>query len=434
MIKRITPHNRRLQERPAFKRHLARPVPILRRHVLRPRHLQIRVNRPVDVLRHLRIRKTRQLRVLIIRRHRLKWPQPLRQRLRNLLPILRHNHRRRIDARPPAIVRNRRHHHIQMLAPVLDLILPNDDLRPPRPVHLHRRIVLILLHRPHIAKHQTPPAQLHHLTRPLMVRRIKAKRLRRRTRRNERLNQPKRRPRLVLARLDEHRRLQCNRRQPQTVHRRRIARHHQPQTLRRRKIRHRTPRLLAKPVVDHTHVQPARQPVQNHLHVRQRKVQLRHVPPHHHMRQTTRLGQRRDVLLRTLRVPPIPQRQRPIQKQIPRLRTDLNQFGNLKLLQTLPRLPDLRQILPHNPRIHLAHLRHHLPRLVVFDLVLFQTVIRLAFTEGGKMGDAHDRKIEKTKRPAGRKCCANRTGAAHSPQPAAPGKRFALPPAPPKKF
>ena len=222
-----------------------------------------------------------------------------------------------------------------------------------------------------------------------MVGRVKAESIRRRTRGDERLDQPVGRPRLLAARFDDHGRLQRDGRQPQRIHCRRIARHDQPERVCGRIKRHRRAALLAVAAVEHVERQAARQTVQHRADVGQREVNLRHVPPHHHLRQPAGGAQRAHVILRALRVPGVAKRQRAAEEKLARLCRDRDQLLGRKLLQRRPRLADPPEILPHDPRADLRHPRHRLAGAMIQHLHGVEAGVRLAAPERGKMRQIH---------------------------------------------
>ena len=101
-------------------------------------------------------------------------------------------------------------------------------------------------------------------------------------------------------------------------------------------------------------VKPARQAVQDRAHVGERMMNLGHVAPHHHVRQTARGGKRLDIFLGGLRVTLVAERQGAIQKLFAGLGADLDQLRDREFLQSRARLADPLQILANDPGIDLA--------------------------------------------------------------------------------
>ena len=97
------------------------------------------------------------------------------------------------------------------------------------------------------------------LSGPFVVGGVKAKGFRRHASREKRLDQPPGSKRLLAAGLQHHRDLKRNRRQPERVHGRRIARHDDTERVGRREITYGDAALFAEAFVDDAEIEPARQ-------------------------------------------------------------------------------------------------------------------------------------------------------------------------------
>src|SRR5262245_9798133 len=104
--------------------------------------------------------------------------------------MLRRPHRRRVDARSPAVVGDRRDGHVEILLPLVDTVLADHDLAVAWSMNLDSRIVGPRSGRRRVAEEQGTAAVPENLAGARMVRRIKTECFARRARFDERLNDP----------------------------------------------------------------------------------------------------------------------------------------------------------------------------------------------------------------------------------------------------
>ena len=117
---------------------------------------------------------------------------------------------------------------------------------------------------------------------------------------DERLDESVWGPGLLLAGLDDHRRLEGDGRDPQGIHGRRVAGHHQTEGVGRGEEGKIGAELLAASFIEDGEVEPTGESVKDFRHVGQGVMNLRHVPLHHHMGQTAGAAEGLDVLVGAL--------------------------------------------------------------------------------------------------------------------------------------
>src|SRR5438067_1735647 len=131
--------------------------------------------------------------------------------------MARHENRRGIYAASPPVICDGGGHKVDKLRPAVDKVLADDDLAPPRTVDLDSGITRVTLHSTDIAEDQSAAACLQYSAASLMIGRIEAECLCRTAGGDERLNDPKWRPWLFAARLQNNRDLQWDCRHPERV-------------------------------------------------------------------------------------------------------------------------------------------------------------------------------------------------------------------------
>lgn len=240
MLPGVTMNDGRTQEGAALKLDLAGAVAILCGDVFCARLLsKVSINDAVDVIRHLGVGESGQTSVFIIGGERLHRAQALGDGIGDFLAILRHQDGGGIDAGAAAVVADGADDDVDVLLPVFDLVLANDDLAPAWAVHLHTWVAFIHLGHGHIAKDQIATAELHHFTAAFVIGRVETKSLGGSTGCDEGLDQTIRGPRLLTAGFDHHRDLQRDGGEPEGIHRRGVARHHQAEGIGGREKGHR---------------------------------------------------------------------------------------------------------------------------------------------------------------------------------------------------
>ena len=144
---RFAVHDRRQQVFGAAVLDDARRVAVLRGVIGDAWRLQIDVDRLRDGLGHARDGKRRQAGVRIVGRQRLNGAKPLGQRVRDFAAVPADPDARAVDATAAAVQEHAVGHHVDVRLPVVDAVVAEDDLREPRPVHLHARVALVALDR-----------------------------------------------------------------------------------------------------------------------------------------------------------------------------------------------------------------------------------------------------------------------------------------------
>lgn len=395
VVPAVAMNNRGAQEGAALELHLAGAVAVLRGHIFGTGLVgEVGVDHTVDVVGHLGVGEAGEAGIFIIRRQGLHRAEALGDGIGDFLAVFRHNDGGGIDAGTAAVVADGADDDVNILLPIFDLVFTNDDLAPAGAVDLHAGVAFVHLGHGHIAKDEVATTEFHHFTAAFMVGGVKAKGLCRGSGGDESLNEAEGGPGLFAAWFDDHGDLQGDGWQPQRVHRRGVAGHHEAEGIGGGEVGHGAARLGAETLVNHRHVEASGQAVEDDIHVGERVVQLGHVALHHDVRQAAGARKGGDVFFRALGVAFVAQGQGAIEEEVTRLGGDLDELGDGELLQGLARLADLTKVLAHDACIHLAHLGADLARLVVFHRDFIQRFVRAAFAKSGEVGNGrHGRMI-----------------------------------------
>ena len=153
---------------------------------------------------------------------RLDWADSLCERLSDLARVTRRPYARTIDAPSPAVGEDAVRHDVEILLPVIDDVIAEQDLAESRPVDLHARIAFVALDCRCAAEDQAAacPSTTSAPMSPTAW--IDRNRLARHTRFEERGRHTVGRPRLLRSGLQHQPDLHRNHRQPQCVHPRRV--------------------------------------------------------------------------------------------------------------------------------------------------------------------------------------------------------------------
>ena len=384
----IAAHDGRAHVGPALEDGFARSGAVPGGGVFGAGGLQALLDLVVDEVGHLEVGETGQPSVLVVGPRGLHGAQLLRERFGDLRGVAGHDDGRGVDAGPSAVVADGADHHVDVLAPVLDLVLADEDLAPTRPVQLDGRVVGVLSGGGLVTEDERPSAIAEDGRRSVVVGGVEAEGLRRHARGDERLDQPVRRPRLFSAGFDDDRRLERDGGDPERVHRGRIARHHEAERRSGGEEAELGAELLAVAPVEDREIEAARQAVEHLDEVREGVVQLGHVAPDHHVRQAGGPAERLDVLLRGLRVAAVAERQRAAQEELARLGRQLDELGDGELLQRGARRRDLGEVALHDAAVDGGDESLHLARAVVLDLDLLEGFVAAAEAEDREMRDA----------------------------------------------
>ena len=186
----------------------------LRGHVVNAVFLQVGVDLSVDRVGLTRHGESRQRRLRILRRQRHDRPDLRRDRLGDLLPVPRHPDAGAVDAAASAVDEDAVGHQVDVLLPLIDHVVAEDDLAEAGTVSLDSVISLILLDRCRSAEDQALRAMLEHRRADVAEAGVDGDRLFRDAGRDERLRHAVRSPRFLRAGLEDEADLHRNDRQP----------------------------------------------------------------------------------------------------------------------------------------------------------------------------------------------------------------------------
>ena len=213
------------QVRRALPLHDPRAGPVAGGHVLGPRHLEVPVDHRGDAPRDVRVREGRELGQGVVLRARDDGGEPRGQGLGDLAAARGRPHAGGVDARAAAVLGDGRGHHVEVLRATRRAMSgPEQHLAVAGAVHLDPGVGVPGAGRGHVAEDHPPPAAAEDLAGPRVVRGVEAEGLGRRARGHEGLDEPVGRPRLGGARLEDERRLERDRGDPERVHAGRVAR------------------------------------------------------------------------------------------------------------------------------------------------------------------------------------------------------------------
>src|SRR5687768_10782152 len=105
-------------------------------HLARSRFRQSLVNNLRNTRGHFRIREGRESCVIVVRRAGFDLGKAIGERFTDFLRVTRYPNSRSVDARASAVVGNRADHYVEILFPVIDTILTDDDLAVTRTMNL----------------------------------------------------------------------------------------------------------------------------------------------------------------------------------------------------------------------------------------------------------------------------------------------------------
>ena len=155
-------------------------------------------------------RERSQRRLRVFRRQRRNRPQSRGYCLGNRSCMSRCPDTRAIDAPPPTIRQYAVNHQVDIVLPVINLVLTNQNFAESWPMNLYPRIRGVLLNRGGSAEDQAACGVVQHRSTDLAQAGIERNRLTRDARLKERLRHPPRSPRLLRARLEHQPNLQRN--------------------------------------------------------------------------------------------------------------------------------------------------------------------------------------------------------------------------------
>src|SRR5262249_31938391 len=159
----------------------------------------------------------------ILRRQRLDRAHALGQGLGNFAPVPRYPDAGTVDATPAAVDQDAFDHDVQVLLPVIDLVIAEDDLAESGAVSLDARIALVLLNGGGAAEDQATRAMSQHRGADVAQTGIDGHGVLGHPGLNEGLRHAIRSPRLLRARLENQADLERDNWQPKGVHARRVA-------------------------------------------------------------------------------------------------------------------------------------------------------------------------------------------------------------------
>ena len=209
------PDDGRAQEGAALEFGFAWAVAELRGHIFSTGGFEVVVDGAVDVVSHFDIGEASEAGVFVFGGRRHERAETLGECGGDFLAVFRHDDRRSVDAGTSAVVADGGDHDIEVILPVLDLVLADDDLAPARAMNLHTRIALVHLCHGHVAEDKIATAEFDDFATAFVIGGIKTKGFWRCTCGDEGLDEAKRRPGLLTARLDDHRDLQGDGGQPE---------------------------------------------------------------------------------------------------------------------------------------------------------------------------------------------------------------------------
>src|SRR5262249_1138047 len=140
---------------------------------------------------------------------------------------------------------------------------------------------------------------------------------------------------------------------------------------------------------ENVQIQSARKAVENFFQVRQRIMNLVHVALNHDVGQPAGLAQCLNVLLRTLHVPLVAERQRAMEKMLSRLCTHRDELLDRESFQRRPRRGDLSQVAPNDTTIDRGNKGLDLASPMILNLDLLKGFIATTKSKCGDMRYAH---------------------------------------------
>jgi len=361
----VDAHGRRQQVgRRAARRH-APAAAQARRHVLGAGRLEVAVDHGRDLPRDVRVSERRELSLRVGHAARLDRRQPRRQSFGDLPGVRRHPHARGVDARPPPVLDDRGHHHVDVPLPVGARVRSQHDLAVAGAMHLDARVVQVGLRGRHVAEHHAAPAAAQDLAGAGVVGGVEAEGLLRHAGCHESLDHSVGRPRLLAARLQHQRRAQRDRRHPQRVDAGRVVGQHDSERGRPRDEAHGRALHLAVAPVEQVEVEAAREAADHHRRVAHRRADLVHVLADHDVRQPGRRRELAHVVLGRLRG--VPERQRAGREELGRAGRERHELlqGEARERGAHRQLLLLAQVAAHEAGVRLARLHERLARLEI---------------------------------------------------------------------
>ena len=168
-----------------------------------------------------------QARLGVVGLERTDGGQALGQRVGDLARVTARPDPRAVDAPASAVRVHALDHQIEILLPVVDLVVSEEDLREAGTVRLHFRAAAVAIDRRRAAEDERALAVIEHRSADVAAAGIDRDGLARNARLEERFRHPVRRPRLLRAGLEHEPDLHRDDRQPERMHARRVRRQHE---------------------------------------------------------------------------------------------------------------------------------------------------------------------------------------------------------------
>ena len=255
----------------------ARDVSMLRGDIDHAGRLKIGVDRLRDGVRRARHGERGQARFGVVWRQGAHTGELVGQGLGDFARVPTRPNSGAVDTAPSAVQENAVDHHVQELFPPIDLIVPQQDLREPGTVRLHRRVAAVPLNRRRAAEDEIPAAALQHRRADIASAGVHRNRLARNARLSEGFGHPIRRPRFLRPRLQHKADLQRDDRQPQCMHARRVRREHEADDGTLNLVADRHPALFSVAAREHVEREAARERREDVAHLGEHERVLLHV-------------------------------------------------------------------------------------------------------------------------------------------------------------